>query len=224
MASIVENVVGDRALELGNEEFIRPLAFGNQWQRLRIALRLVTTWTGSGVTGAQFVVGVCAGTTDGYKSANTADFVGMHWGGVFNGNLTAVAGPPNHYLSFNNGFLFIRRIGSTNTTASAAAGPPRVSAGTYRGHWVFDVLKGSPNYTVKGFAITGVPALDIGTRWQHWFDTKDESAVLNAGEPGGSSYTSLAYSGAGFFDCLSISWNQSSPLIQISDITVTRTL
>jgi len=77
-----------RGMRLRNEEFIRPLSFGNNWSKLRIVL-LVGVNDGLEIVNAIFDVGVCSGATRGIGSNNPVNYVGSGVGGEPGGRYVA---------------------------------------------------------------------------------------------------------------------------------------
>jgi hypothetical protein len=100
MAVIVERVfVGDyggsrRGIELFREEIVRPLPFGNNWTKLRIAL-LWGIGNPAIITGV-VDVGVCSASGRGVLSGVPVNYVGGGYGG---GNTRAAAGSIGYYTS-----------------------------------------------------------------------------------------------------------------------------
>jgi len=100
MAVIVERVfVGDyggsrRGIELFNEEIVRPLPFGNNWTKLRVAL----LWGMGNPAIIQGVVdvGVCSASGRGVLSGVPVNYVGGGYGG---GNTRAAAGSIGYYTT-----------------------------------------------------------------------------------------------------------------------------
>ena len=75
MASIVENIIGDRALQLGSEEFVRKMAIGNNWNKLRLGMRVLVNGTGD-IVGPRLQMGVCSGDTNTFASTTCTGYVG----------------------------------------------------------------------------------------------------------------------------------------------------
>jgi hypothetical protein len=74
MASIVENIVGDKALQLGNEEFVRPLNFGNNWNYIRIIARVTINGSAT-INSPRFQFGVCDGWTNTFAAPSGVSYV-----------------------------------------------------------------------------------------------------------------------------------------------------
>src|SRR5664279_1558518 len=92
------NLIGDKYLTLANEEFVRTLAIGSDWTRLRLGLLLALSTDGtSDLQGADLVWGLCAGKTNPFGAASTTNFLGMKFGTSFGPELltyNANAGNP----------------------------------------------------------------------------------------------------------------------------------
>lgn len=76
----------DVGLELRNEELIRPLSFGDNWTKLRIAVLMGLGQTalngvGNVLPAALVDIGVCSGTERGIGSANPVNYMGVGYGG-----------------------------------------------------------------------------------------------------------------------------------------------
>lgn len=69
-----------RGIRLYNEEFIRPLSFGDNWSKLRIVLLQGVNDT-TDIVNAILDVGICSGTLRGIGSNNPVNYVGGGVGG-----------------------------------------------------------------------------------------------------------------------------------------------
>ncbi len=219
MAQIIETIVGDRKLLLGNEQFGRTMALGIAWNRLRIGIRAAVQASGA-VNASGLAMGVCQGTTDMYKSVTCTDFVGGHYGNTVNNtNYQYTAGPPNYI--FSNAVLAIRRIGNVNTTNTTTSSSMYMSASptTTRSMWIVEIQRGSPNYSITQFIPTSVANVQIDISFATFM-------VAMESEPPPTLQsqlaTTVAYSGAGLMDTVNIAWNNSIQPIEISDICVAR--
>ena len=78
MGSIVETIVGDKRLKLGNEQFVRKLAAGRNWHHLRIGVRLAFDGPqASAVASPLLAIGLCSGTSNCVGDASTTNFYGI---------------------------------------------------------------------------------------------------------------------------------------------------
>ena len=88
-------------IRLLNEEFIRPMSFGDNWTKLRIGVLLGVgnTRLCSGLVD----IGVCSGTRRGVGSGNPVNYVGGGWGGGNTGRVTQGNAPTYPQgMSFTN--------------------------------------------------------------------------------------------------------------------------
>jgi len=105
MAVIVERLfTGDyggnhRGIELFKEEIVRPLPFGDNWTKLRIAL-LWGLGISANFAGGVADIGVCSATGKGVLSGIPVNYVGAGYGG---GATRAAAGSMGFYTSAGYG-------------------------------------------------------------------------------------------------------------------------
>ena len=225
MAAIVETIVGDRKLELGNEEFVRQMSIGTRWGKIRIGCRLSINGNTT-IPNAVFLMGVCQGTQFTFSSASCLDWIGGSPGGLYpSTSFSWSAGPPARY-GLDSGGAKIKKVGSTITSAANAfiAGTMWAAPATTRGIFSMDITKGSPNYNVHFYA-PAVASGDIssGTFLAH-METDGSTPPFTTNNLIGNNDTdwNVAYSGSALFDTVSILWNKSSPTIEISDLCVVR--
>lgn len=215
------NLLADKYLTLANEEWVRTLAIGNDWNKLRLGLLLAVTPNGTNpLGGTALMLGLCSGKTNPYGAASTTNFVGagLHGSapGVTTGTLSYAAGAGNPYFS-SGGSWPASRVGG-NVIAGAGDATAFIltaNAGTTqrRSPVYVDIQKGSPNYTI--------------TRWvpvssQGQFQTGDASAAeflaglevptptwlnINLTSSGG---TVAASETPGTLDTFDLFWNKSA--------------
>ncbi len=208
MGYIVESIVGDRAIQLGNEDFARTMSMGTQWQKIRIGF-LNSVWnTGGSITGRTVALGVCQGVDHTYGDPSCTDFIGVIWPGVAQGG--------GHYQSANY-ITVAQRTGVAETSAHDNNNPNMflsAAPGSVRFPFIVDILKGPVNYTLYYYA-PGVSSLvDVSTST---FLSYMENESFVTQPP-----ISLAYSGAGLFDSVCLSWHRSVPTVEVSDLCVVR--
>lgn len=153
MAFIVDQFIGDRAIQLGNEELIRPMSFGTNWARLRVGITCAysggqTTLAAGNSQGGLFgpLLGVCTGST-GRLSLVATDVIWTSWwsGGQ---NLTYSGTTPNFYFdpSGTTAIAAWQRVGSTTANGTGFTNVRAcVSANqnALRTFFAFDITKGS---------------------------------------------------------------------------------
>lgn len=223
MAEIIQLVSGDQALRLYNEQFLRGMAFGAQWGKLRVIVRFCCDAT-STVNSSGLVVGVCQGSANPFRSAQTDDFIGACLGtAVQTNNWTYNAGPP----AFSNvgGFLPIalRRQGSTNTTVA-----PGGSLNVYmpisptRGVFGVDIEKSTNAMRVKPLGLSSQSLAQTDLNIGNFFFNSDNDINTVPLIGGGPNVLTVPYTGQGVFDTVNIDWNNGIQPINISDILVVR--
>lgn len=140
----------DVALQLGNEEWVRTLAIGSNWNHVRIGV-LVQMVGSASTTGTNWAIGLCSGTGNPFGSASTTNFVGVE----FVNNFTYTSNAPYPYWNFGStNVLACKKLSSSITTAATnladGIGMIVVTDGgtARRGILLIDITKGSPNYTI----------------------------------------------------------------------------
>lgn len=77
MATIVENILGDKALQMTQEEFARKLSFGNKWNALRIGVLWRVNDSVSIASRTRFHMGLCNGDTNTFASSTCSGYIGV---------------------------------------------------------------------------------------------------------------------------------------------------
>jgi hypothetical protein len=229
MAFIVEQYVGDRGIQLGVEDVIRPFSFGTNWQKIRVGIRLAANGYDTlpiGSFGPR--LGICTGYGGTYGNATDCVF-STFWNSVQAGNIGGTA--PNRYYTsstatFSN--VLSQRVGSTtttfgtrvNTTPSFSANPTAL-----RSYWFMDVTKGTVGVAalsaVSTWTMTSTQVLSDRTRG-------DFLAAMEA-ETSPSSLTENVYSSITLptrfvkdWDSMVVGWSRSTPTLCVYDMTVVR--
>ncbi|MBI1178319.1 hypothetical protein GC207_12860 [bacterium] len=222
------NLVDDQYLSLANEEWVRTLAIGSNWTKLRLGVLLsVTPDDVNNLNGVQLVFGLCAGKTNPYGAASTTNFLGMKFGGTTGGDLwTYKANSGNPY--FGTERIFIKKTAATVIGLSSAAGEVhRVNTnnGTLqrRGVQFLDIAKGTPNFTVTQWAITlGSMAKDFSAA--HLLDGLEQSGSISVnGETMNSMPLAIPFDEtAGALDTVDVFWNKSAFPLEVHAIAAYR--
>lgn len=229
-----DRYVLDTRLQLGYEEFVRPLSMGTNWQSLRIGIRFAINDSARvAISNWALVMGVCQGNTS-LLAASTTDWIG---GGMFGAALPAgiaggvtnafAAGPPNTFsvgsaanVLWKNNVSFLYGSATASTTFYVGTGAGGGYGAQNMSHIYVDILKGSPNYTITPYyvstaLIAQTHITDIVFR-QNMEATTPTTSLSSAGAK------TLAYTGSGLFDTLSIAHFKSWPHIEIDSIWVVR--
>lgn len=219
MAFILPRSIGDQALQLGQEDFLRKMPFGNNWNKLRIGFRYQTPWTGGNVLIPRLFVGVSNGTDYGFLSPYTTDCVG-----AIVGTYASYLTPSLVLYRYNwySGQILdaARKVGSvvtltlgTNSNSFFWNGFPNYASG-----FAMEITRNTDGtYTTIVFYNESVGLLDIS---RNTFLVQMESSAAPTWCSNTSSAKTIA--GGAFYDSLHISWNKSIPTLNLSDITVLR--
>ncbi len=224
MASIIKvrtiSAATETAIQLSNSQFARTLNFGTSWTTIRFGMRLHMDNTGVAISGTpRFACGFCSGTTNIFGDATTANFVGI----------ISTGASWLFQTTFYNSTLFApcTRVGSTLTTGTGFAGASDTiggcRAGTNvadRGMFFVDLIKGSPNFTVRMFALANTQNDSSAATFLNTMEQTTPSASGYTYEAG---QTVAVNEGAnGILDSINVSWNQTTPVVEICDIAVAR--
>jgi len=220
MANITETFVGDKSLQLGNEQFVRTMAMGSSWTKLRVCMRCAFDDSGGDILTAKLMMGVCTGLTD--FNSGSADCAGFTLG--YDTTASRFAGPPVYYEF--NGIANTRaftKVGATLTLVNGANVSNSLSAAptTRRSLWFTDITKGTGLTTISKWTFaTGAGAQADRTRQTYLAWLQDEATA--GGTLGTGAASTPAYTGANLFDSVFVYWNKSTPVINIYDLTVIR--
>jgi hypothetical protein len=236
MSDIIERLfvdVPDKALTLANEEYVRTLAIGNDFVRLRIGIHCALDGPAENITGARLLMGLCAGKTKPFGVLDTTHWLGMSHGGASapgTGTFThALASGHSYYQS--PGDAIIKRIGNTNTYNSvvnvATHRHPRVGATEkHRGIWMVEIIKGSTSFTVRHWYSNSNTTVRTLARFLEALENPAStvSIVLGDGTTFGPSASIMAVNeGAdGALDTVSVFWNKSAIPLEIYAIAAYR--
>jgi len=234
MASIVENIIGDRALQLGSEEFVRKMAIGNNWNLLRIAARVQINGMAT-ISAPRLQLGLCDGDQATFASAN-CNYVGatlninnnIQWGFASN---TYVGG----LSAFRNNGMAVKKIVNTITETAMGTSVEGYIAAAGLGNpslYFVDILRASASsYTVSfnRCTITQVTnaAANLTSRYVFLRCAEDELLTSTFAANYITSYTgtaaNLTLTGMpANMDTVSIYWNKSTPTVEISDLSIIR--
>lgn len=243
MAWTLERYVYNTRLQLGHEEFLRPLPMGTNWQSLRIGIRFCAndaarqsfvSSTSQGF-GCALALGVCQGTTTRYLNDTVTDWIGGGYvgttpggGGYFNGQGAYTVGTPGYWTMNLARPNAVRKTGASITTATESSVQWFLTGsgggGAYNGQFLsglyVDIAKGSPNYTFTIYYCNTAANAQVNLTNAAFLTNMETTGTPS--NTSTSSAKTIAYSGAGLFDTLSIVNNRSWPHIEVDGIAVVR--
>jgi len=121
MAFLVEQLIGEKAVQLGYEEIVRPFSFGTNWTTIRLGV----LWAVNGYSvmpdfTAPYV-GVCTGYGGRYAASSTDAFwvPTVHYITSSGGNLGGT--PPAVYYRWNSGTSNVQPLQRVGTTTSVCS-------------------------------------------------------------------------------------------------------
>jgi len=235
MAWIHDRYAYNNRLQLGYNEYLRPLAMGTEWQGIRIGIRYAVLDAGrTNIGNWGLVVGVCRGVTGGVQSS-ASEWIG---GGIFGAALPTygnagggaatnfTAATPNYWTTGNTPNVAYKS--NTTATYAAATGASHfITATNQGGAWggqvmgqIFvDIQKGSPNYSFQVWYTDTFGKAQTNVTDAVFMSNLEFFTSTNITGGGGKT---LAYSGAGLFDTLSVAHYRAWPPVEIDMIGVCR--
>jgi hypothetical protein len=223
------NLVEDKYLTLANEEYVRTLAIGNHWSRLRLGLLVALTPDGTNdLQGTQFVWGLCAGRTNPFGAESTTNFLGMKVGSSTAGEVLAYnANSGNPYFWAGRGAL--KKVGATRTVFNGSAlefHRVAATAGTAprRSLLLLEITKGSPNYTVTSWSLP-VPGVGKDFTPAHLLEALEQSSsvVVNGESLVAATLNTVTFDeSAGPLDTVDVHWNKAAFPLEVYALAVYR--
>jgi len=228
MAFIVEQFVGDRGIQLGAEDIIRPFSIGTNWSKIRLGVR----WAANGYAkipdGVLPGIGVCTGNNAMYSGVCTDALLLPYWNV---GTVTTYVGtPPNNYYTATIlvQTLIQQRTGSTTVDGSGGAQVTNASISAnptlLRGSFFFDLTKGTvgaASVTVGTGYTNGFQAVVDMSRGTFLANMENESGLTGATFVGGTTAT-LPTRFTKDWNSMFVHWIRAVPTLCVYDMAVVR--
>lgn len=208
------------AIQVANSCFARKLSIPAGWQTVRVGLRLHMDNTGAGLSTPQFGFGLCSGSVNIFGDASVGHFLGA-----------VSSGPWSFQTTFYNNTSFqpAKKVGSTLTagttfTQNAAVQSGAASNTADRALLFVDITKQFPTpslYTLNLFYLANTSGVDVSAAT---FLQVMEEVTPSLASHGYSSGQTIAVDESvdGTFDSINVSWNRTTPFIEICDIAFAR--
>jgi len=178
--------------------------------------------SGANLTGTPlFAVGICSGSTNIFGDATADHFVGVR---TQVATWTRAAGPPVNYAI--NPVQAGKMVGTTWTAFSATnwiSGSGIVMADATAGNrfcWFIDITKPT-SYTIAGYHRNVTTAGDISFA-TFLAQAEVDAASLTNHTTSNSGTVAVDEGTNGTLDHVNVSWNRTTPEIEISDLAVVR--
>jgi hypothetical protein len=213
----------DKAIQIGNEEILRPMSIGTNWQKIRIGIRLGIFGPAANITGCFIGYGVCTGN-NGWKGNNIQEWVGGGFGNLIEASVyTYVIATPPYYTSGGVSQPGLTRINGVTTvrTGSSTTNYLPANALTTRTAFYVDITKGTP-YSVTTYNPGSIANAQTDfTQSLFLQGMETDGTPTNQVSNGSGTWT---HPGLGLMDTVSVHWNRSAPALNIFDIAVARIL
>ena len=223
------SLVEDKRARLSNSNFARVWSsdLGTSWTTIRVGCRISMENTSANLTSTpRFAFGICSGTSNIYMDTTTT-----HWCGILTNAATWVTATNNGVLVYSvengSGPNVAKRIGSTLTVGSAFGVANMIWDCTVasRSAFFLDITKGSPNFSFKIFSYTTqnsfVSGPDVSVDTLLTQLPLSSPTISNHGSSGAVTQA-IDEATNGYFNAVNISWDRTSPAIEISDLAVVR--
>jgi len=233
MPFIIQGFGSEQRVQLGADEIIRPMAWGTNWAKIRIGMRIAIN-TQQTFANAAFIVGVCQGNTAGWTSTSTTDAIGISQGNIFTNIYNTSWGYFSAFGGVNiggtSGICCGRKVGANytsntavNTASIYCAAQPLMGAA--RSIFLVDISKnfnGTISATTWGLDLSSV-SQDCSRFWL-LYQMENETAPKTPANSGLTSNgaASLSVAGSLAWDNVFISWSRSVPIMEVCDVTVVR--
>lgn len=212
------SAVVEKAIQLSNSQFGRPVTLPVAWSKVRVGLRIHFTNNGGGaiIGTPRLAVGLGSGTANMVGDATTTNFIGAYTDDSNNWDTNA---GPSYVCS---SVVCMKKVGATITTGSALHSfVPGAGADTgtaKRVMFFLDITKGSPNYTLQLYTSVGAPPGDVSNGS---FLSNMLVAVPSYSSHSQGTAQTLAFDEvAGALDTVQVYWNRSDALAEVCDVAV----
>jgi hypothetical protein len=214
-----------KGIQIGNEEWCHQLAIGTDWTKIRVGVRIALptnqAFAGSPI-GPTMMLGMCQGTSNIFKSATCAEFMGVGLGTLGVADFTYATSPGVHVTNARP--IWVTKLNGVQTIHSTGSSAYYISAtNTVRTVAFVDILKnGGTSYTVTGWMpSTTTQGTTDNTYGVFVGSMENNTTPTNANSQGAIAVT---YAGPGLFDSLYFSWGKSVPALTVFDMMAARIL
>lgn len=222
MATIIQSVASEKAAEMTNSTWARPIAIPSNWTKLRVGVRCRCNDLGFGPSGTpRFAVGLSNGTTNIIGDASATHFVGVitdtvtwQYSGGTNGVYFGIS--PKPYKQVNG-------VDTFGTALSADARLQFLATNTSCCFWFIEIIKGSPNYTFNIFANIAAVVGGGGPTAGQFLSNLQAAAggCVQTSHAYGTSQTLAVNEGAnGTLNAVNVWWNQAAFFIDLYDVGI----
>lgn len=227
MAFITETFLNDKTLQMGREEFVRPISIGAQWTKLRIGL-LFSVYQPYGLlngnayvmgSGGDYAIGLCEGY-EGFTKPSTTEALVIR---PYTAAQTWSAAAGYWTSSVNPGRMTLKQ-GTVETTVSSGSIGGSGPMYPVRNAWFYDftLSQHTPGATITGalWGSTTGPAATTDVNRSDFL-----TRIQNEGAPAQqlmTTFTLSNYTGNFNLNSVCFYWPRSVPTILVSEIAALR--
>lgn len=231
MAFIVEQFVGDRGIQIGVEDVIRPFSFGTNWSKIRVGIHFAINGTGNTAANIGPRLGVCTGN-NAYLSNTTTDALWLNT--FFDGTgLTLSGTAPNLYLlcAGATSFSTEQRVGSTtySTTNAILTSPQAYSANPTQNRSMATLTLtkgtiGAAAFTQQATYMTAAQAVADISRSTFLAQMENETGTLAGVTNTTAGSNNITASGRWLkdWDSMFVNFGRSTPTLTVFEMCVVR--
>jgi hypothetical protein len=224
----VSNILGDNRILIGNDYCGRSsdVLLDHSWTHVRIAMRLCLDDSGADINPAYFYVGLSTGppllqSPPGPPNNAHAAMILLAGNSLTWFRQLGLLGlPPDYFRQQTQGEVWVN--GTRKAISTLIPAPATHYLGTTDDHRTLlfiDFTKGSPNWTVD-YWMNELPACDDRSQ----ADFEAYSLILSPSIVNYNWYGAMAMpvdeAADGYFTHVNIAWNNTAPVIKVSDLRV----
>lgn len=235
MAFIVEQFVGDKGIQIGYEEVIRPFSFGTNWQKIRVGVLCALNGYSNMPAFTYPHIGICTGN-NGRWSNSCTDALWTRMGQSTSGSMIYSGTPPAVFYALGDGTssnIPAQRVGSADVNLSAgspnmfsqiSANPPVARTG-----FMFTITKGTVGAASIGCDWTfhtggGVAGTIDVSRGTFLAGMESETTAVSPMTMISTPATNLPTRFVKDWDSMFVGWSRATPTLCIYCMTVVRFL
>ena len=234
--SVTIGSVEDKRLKLENAQWAATLDIGNNWDRLRIGIRMSVTDTAADIVGTpRFWLGVCSDPSAGFANGPLSGASCKHFVGTRSIATSWVrnAGPPVYYTHGTNAVGVVNVLGSLLTTAPSSANWMQPADETaYRFAHIIEIDKTAGTTCKIAHAITNVISTQADITQAQLVNAMEIdgtdltgavsylNTLTNASYQSGTFSASMALdeTNDGDLNAIAVAWDRSTPPMWISEM------
>lgn len=227
MAHIVETIVADRRLQLGNEAYCRLMRIGANWLRIRIGVRFSINGR-SDIPNCSLSIGVAVDQNSTPAADRSNGCCGFHYiaSGASNATFNAAQLNNSFYNLLQNGIYAFNKLDNVTTyTAMALSNnTPYIGATPCQPGALFGTLQraGSVIQPVDSLYLSTPAKAQAGLTVTQFYQAMESETASAVPALTRSTHSQTAMTTSAPFPYVFVRWAHSVPTLEITHIAVTR--